>query len=204
MPLTQQQMENYLVLPHCSETVKFISKMPFQMWKDTWTLDTECSVGQGVYYTQTCIYMLLKVWKWYFWEESKAWPWFAAVRCKQELPLALPAQRGISALHPFPNLLEMGEVRGTFSAFGAVPLALTKVIWEREHPLLTQIPPTGDQAAKPRCGHPRVVPLGWPVVRPAMQLPRGQLPFPELLPEKQEPNCHVLVLQLLIMPRTRP
>lgn len=60
MPLMQQQTENYLVLLHCSETVKFISKMPFQMGKDTGTLDTECNAGQKVYYTQTCIYILVK------------------------------------------------------------------------------------------------------------------------------------------------
>lgn len=90
-----------------------------------------CSAGQGVYYTQTCIYILLKVWKLYLQENGKTWPWFAAVRCKQELPLALPLQQGVSAPHPFPTLSEMGEVRGIFSAFGAVPLALMMVIWER-------------------------------------------------------------------------
>lgn len=85
--------------------------------------------------------------------------------------------------------------------FWGVSLTLTKVTEERMSkltPLATMQPSQG--AAKGAWG----VPVGWALSPPTQRPPRDQLPFPEPLPEKQEPNLHVLVLQLLIMPCTRP
>jgi len=172
------------------------------MGKDAWTLDKKRNAGWRVYYAQTHIHIVVRVRKWYLGEDDKPWPWFAAARHKQELPLA-PCLGA--------RFLSRGggrEMMGSFSAFGDVSLALMKVTrgesiphWPEFIPLVAGCP---SQGAVRGWGSPGASLWGGQVA-PSTQKPlRGQLPFPELLPEKQEPNLHVLVLQLLIMPCTRP
>lgn len=83
---------------------------------------------------------------------------------------------------------------GDLLCFWGVSFTLTKVSEERVSMLTPLV------ARQPR-EQPKGVPMGWALSPPTQ---RDQLPFLELPPDKQEPNLHVLVLQLLIMPCTGP